>query len=181
MASLIEIQAQANDAVALLAAIDPDDTDSLALLEEQITALAQDAAAKVDQWYAFLKRMEAESGLNREVAQEHAARAQAIDNFIDRLKKRLVEANAVGILPEKMEGRTKAIRFQNNSQPSVTVDPEVSLAELECSREWHRFVRTTLEIDKKAVIEAAKAGEPLPPGITVHTGRHVRFTIKRSK
>lgn len=59
-------------------------------------------------------------------------------------------------------------RIQRNSNPTVKFTGDVDMLE-------GRFKRITVEVDKKAILEAFKREEQVPDGVSVEYGDHLRM------
>ncbi len=110
-------------------------------------------------------------GLAAEAEEERLARLrQSRQNAAKKLKGYLHHCLERAGRP-RVEGPGFKVRLQTSSTPSVTKLPPVgSLPE--------RFLKplpTDREIDRRALVEAYKAGEPLPEGVEIEKGKHVQI------
>lgn len=114
------------------------------------------------------------------------ASAEAADKEISRLRAHAAtDLNAANGIKEYIRlhmervGQTKVetplikVRIQRNSVPSVSV----SSPSLEVGEEVPvRYQRVSITLDRKQVVDDWKAGTPLPEGITVEVGAHLRIS-----
>jgi len=123
---------------------------------ENICALAISSEAMADACKAQIER------LNR--------LAQAAQNRSRRLKEYVIgclEAQGRTSVDTEIFGK---VRIQA-SPPGVMID--CSMADLP---EEYRKIKTTVEPDKQAILAAAREGKPLPRGITIYQGKHLRHS-----
>lgn len=122
---------------------------------------------------------------------EQLTTAEAISAEIERLtaRKKAMERAAAGLkgylhammervgIP-KVNGLLVTVQVQKNA-PSVRGELDADhLEAMHGSALWHRFVRripATYALDKKAVLDAAKAGAEIPRGLVVEQGTSLRI------
>jgi hypothetical protein len=98
-----------------------------------------------------------------------AALRKARENGADRLKRYLRDCMVV-TGTKKIESGAFNIGLQA-SPPSVTCMLDAS----ELPERFVRVIPETREVDKKALIDAYKAGEEIPTGVIVENAMHVRI------
>lgn len=69
-----------------------------------------------------------------------------------------------------VSGALYSVRVQKNSQPSVTVDVPV-----EKLPGWCQNIKVNVTANHTAIVEAWKAGGPVPQGVRIETGTHLRI------
>lgn len=115
--------------------------------------MARNVMAAVEARRAEAKRLTNEAATGQRVAEWLKAYAKS---YLESVGKTKVETPLGGA------------RIQKNSQPSVTYagDP---------ARLPEAFVVRTLTFSASRALEALKAGEPIPEGVAVETGTHLRW------
>lgn len=94
------------------------------------------------------------------------------ESELNTMKKGLLHLNSLGLIPDYLLGKTKAIEIRQNSRPKVTLNL------LPSDRDFptrFRYQRTEWLADKDAIVAAHEAGEDLSAIATVETGYQVRF------
>ena len=138
--------------------------------EKQFDSLQMDFTEKVKSIALSIQ----EASATAEAAKSERLRIQDIEDAandkIRRLKRYLL--NAMQSLGQtRVDANIVKVRIQRNSQPTVVVESMPSDLP-----EWAKRVKVIVEPDAKALAEAASKGEPLPDGVTVYTGSHVRIS-----
>lgn len=135
-------------------------------VEAQFDALAMTQADKVDAlvclYHEAVKRQQmvkAEVDRLAQLAQVHA-------NQADRYKKYLEQCLRVAGL-ERMDGLHGMVWLQNSPAKVNVACPIESLPS--------QFVRVSYDVDKTALAEWAADKKPLPEGVTITQGQHVRI------
>lgn len=170
--TLYDATAELNAAFELLAETEGELTPEVeALLTEagaNFDAKAERVALRVNERLALAAAVGAEADrlTKRQAALEREAKA---------LKQYLLrELSAAG--RAAVEGTLATIRVQSSSPAVRAALTEAELRELAASRPaLVRVVPETVALDSRAVLAAAKAGEPLPAGVTVERGTYVRI------
>jgi hypothetical protein len=124
----------------------------------------------------------AASYLNLEIDQWQAKKAKLMemcDAIITRkefelnaMKEGLLRLNSLGLIPDYLLGKTKAIEIRQNSRPRVTLNLPPSDRDFPTR---FRYQRTEWLADKDAIVAAYEAGEDLSAIATVEIGYQVRF------
>jgi hypothetical protein len=120
--------------------------------------------------------------LNLEINEWQAKKAKLIemcDAIISRkeselnaMKEGLLRLNSLGLIPDYLLGKTKAIEIRQNSRPKVTLNLPPSDRDFPTR---FRYQRTEWLADKDAILAAHEAGEDLNAIATVEIGYQVRF------
>ena len=141
--------------------------------------IPDEALAELDTLTQTLQeKVEAYCQIREEAESRIAARTAVIDrlkaanatdwNLSERLKARLFEAMQIAGTP-KIKTDLFSVWIQK-SPPALDVPADLDPAELP-----PRFQRVRVEIDRAKLMDAHKAGETLPVGVTVTQGRHLRI------
>jgi hypothetical protein len=136
-------------------------------IEALMNALDVTTTEKVEKIALVVLRKKSEAKAIKEQADRLAARAKARENAATHLVDYLSRVmQSVG--KDKIEGTLATVAFQKNP-PSVVADLSrdrlEDLYETGCSLVL--LTPATHTLDKKAVLAAAKAGQPLPGGIEI--------------
>jgi hypothetical protein len=94
------------------------------------------------------------------------------ESELNAMKEGLLRLNSLGLIPDYLLGKTKAIEIRQNSRPKVTLNLPP------CDRDFptrFRYQRTEWLADKDAIVAAYEAGEDLSAIATVEIGYQVRF------
>jgi len=182
--SLREIEAEQSALLASLDEVDLEDEGALTLFNQRLEALARDGAAKVDAVGQFIKRMEAHQAYHADLAKMHSDEAKVTETFIKGLKAHFTYLYETNQLPAKLEGDAMELRFQRNSQPSVScdVDQETLRAWMAEDPELVDEV-VTYALNRKEVVKRFKMNEEttMPIDIMVHQGHHMRINARKGK
>lgn len=133
-----------------------------------LDALELDEAAKVESYCKLIRTLEARAKMRRDEAKRLAESAASDERLTENLKNRLI-AHLDRTHKTKTEAGVFTVRVQANSCPSVLATPPA-----EELPELYRVVK--LDVNRKALAEAFKQGDTLPPGVIVETGRHLRIS-----
>lgn len=136
-------------------------------LEERLAAVQGGIEERTDAICAVVQRLTRAAEAAKAEADRLTALARSRQNSADRLKRYLLD-RLTDIGREKVETNRFVVRVQQNGRPSIAweLDPELLPAELQ---------RVTVALDGTAAYERWKRGEPLPPGMEVTVGRHLRI------
>lgn len=136
-----------------------------------LDALGLDRHEVIAGLVATIRNDEAEAtAIETEIARLKAMAAPRW-NRVERLKQHIFQSmKAHG--EQKIDlGPLGKPRIQTNGgRPAIKIDPSVDVAKLPVE-----FQRITIELDKERVLAAHKAGEPIPDGITLERGEHLRI------
>lgn len=136
-------------------------------VENQIDALEIERSAKIEGCCHAIRNLEAEEAMLKIESDRFIKRAQVAANAAKRLKD-YIQTNL------ELAGETKAdaglfkVRIQQNGQPSVVFDGDPE----NLPEEWQK---TTVGLNNKFAVEAWKNGTPLPAGVSVVKGFHLRI------
>lgn len=120
---------------------------------QRICLMRQNLSREADKFKAEIDRL--------------AAREKTLRTSADSLKRYLhVQLDRSG--RASMEAGTFRLRIQANTQPSVSVG--MAAADLP-----PRFQRVTVEANRKALLEAWRSEEALPPAVEIMVGHHLRI------
>lgn len=174
--SLRELAVTASDLNAALSTA-ADDNEFLKTCQEYITDATTD---KVDGYSFVAAYLEADIAAWQEKKQKLL---ELVDKILHRkqrelelLKSSLLKLHQVGLIPSKLDGKTRTITIQA-SPPKVThlrIPPDSPEFP-----EQFREVRVEYKINAKALIEAWKAGEDISTFANIEQGTHVRFRHKQ--
>lgn len=151
-------------------------------IEELLAKVEGDFDAKVERIALLVREKEAAAHAAKATADaiiEEAMRHRKHAGVLDRgaaslkeyLRSQMVQADRL-----KVERPLARVRVQKNSSPAVrsTLD-ESALAALYCDDDSLVSRKVTYAIDTKAAVDRAKRKEPLPAGVSVEYGSHVRI------
>lgn len=131
-------------------------------VEAQLDALALALPEKVDnicrliqEWRGQAVRFKDEAERLADIADKHAKQAERLKKYV---RDCLLSAGM-----RTLDTEFFRLRIQNNP-PSADCGGEPT----------EEFSRVKVEWDKKAIVEAWKAGKPMPEGVLVTTGCHLR-------
>lgn len=127
------------------------------LMDEYLNELAEQEAGKVDNFAGFVKRQAGIAEAVKKEADRLAAKAKAINNKIDSLKRRYVEImRSHGI--KKVSGNVYSIGVRENAKVEV-----VNLDKLvQDNNPLYVKTEITYKPDKMAIKEAIKGGVEVP-------------------
>jgi hypothetical protein len=94
------------------------------------------------------------------------------ESELNAMKEGLLRLNSLGLIPDYLLGKTKAIEIRQNSRPKVTLNLPP------CDRDFpirFRYQRTEWLADKDAIVAAYEAGEDISAIANVEIGYQVRF------
>jgi hypothetical protein len=94
------------------------------------------------------------------------------ESELNAMKEGLLRLNSLGLIPDYLLGKTKAIEIRQNSRPKVTLNLPPSDRDFPTR---FRYQRTEWLADKDAIVAAHETGEDLSAIATVEIGYQVRF------
>lgn len=147
-------------------------------LEELLAELDGDADAKIERVALFVREQLAEAEMVKVEEQRLAARRKAREKAAESLKAYLHrEMERLG--KTTVKGRLATVAFQKNP-PSVRGDvaPETLRAWWTASGDNAGFIRYTapsFALDRRVVLDAFKAGQSIPDGLTVEQDLSLRI------
>jgi hypothetical protein len=145
-----------------------DDGELSAEAEARLNDLQLALPEKVDAILRFVEQCQADATARETTAKRLADLARADRGKADRLKRYVLDClRRLDI--QRIDTALFKVSVCKNGQPSVKVAEGVDLADLPA--EYHRL---RLELDREKVLQDAKAGWPLPNGLSVETGFHLR-------
>lgn len=121
---------------------------------------------KVERCVLYIRNLEATAQAAKDEAGRLALLASGRQKAADGLKAYVKQELERAKRP-KVETDLIVARIQKNSTPSVTCTVDVGALPL-------NYVRITKSLDARAVLEAWKAQTPLPEGVSVEVGTHLR-------
>jgi GNAT superfamily N-acetyltransferase len=158
-------------------------------IEELLAQAEGDFDAKAERVALFVREREAEAAaakaqadaIKRIAVEPHLRRAATAERMVESLKeylkRELIAAGGDEKTPRVVKGKTvKTIRLQKNSQPSV----ESTLTETDLARiakgDDADLVKVQYVLDRAAAVARFNMGTPLPDGVKVKVGSHVRIS-----
>lgn len=157
-----------HNAIRLIVADTPPDGELTDQQLDAIDRLSIDFETKADGYCSLYKEFTAEADAIEAEAKRMAARAESKRNEGQRLRERLAL-----VMTNLGQPKVKTKRFTcwlQANPPSVKIGCPV-----EDLPDEFRRVKTVIEADKKAMIEASEAGKELPSGCEVVRGQHLRI------
>lgn len=142
--------------------IAPESLEALATLEMALED-------KVDACCRVMRSYEARAAAFKEEAERlhvHQTRAEANAKRLKEYVKGVLDQLGM----KKVETPLFSVRVQANP-PTVKLDDNYDAADLP-----EEFKRIKIEVNKTAILEVAKAGGTLPPGVEVVRGSHLRVS-----
>ncbi|MGN6111264.1 MAG: siphovirus Gp157 family protein [Kofleriaceae bacterium] len=139
--------------------------------------LEGDIAEKVERWALWIQARSAEAAAIREEEQRLAARRRAIENAVERSKTELQRQLELA-QRDKVQGLLCTVALQNNPKSLRGDLDDHAIRNLAMMPEFASIVRHVperYELDRRAVLELAKAGQPIPVGLEVMQTRSLRI------
>lgn len=134
----------------------------------KIGQLELEFADKVDNMCRLIRSILAEAEARRYEADRLYALACRGDRQAETIKSYLMfEMGRLNC--HKLRTEIFNVRVQSNSKPSVSFDGDVDEIPAE-------YVKITKELNKSAIVEAARDGKELPPGVSLSVGSHLRIS-----
>lgn len=144
--------------------------EQLSGLEAQFRVMLQESTAKVEAAAKVVKALVAERDFAKEEAERLSERAAAVDRNIKRLQDLMLYA-----VDTAFNGKVKTPLFSIWGQTSAEtikfdVAPDCDLMKLPAT-----FVRVTADLNRKALAEAFKQGQPIPDEVIAIPQAGTRF------
>lgn len=140
----------------------------------ELLAFAEDQfEASVERWAQKIRSLTLEAQAAQEEADRIAHIAKTKTNTVTGLKsylKRMLEIRQV----QKIQFPTIRVRIQANSAPAVTATSETVIETLYAQGSELIKRKETFDLDRDKILALVAANEPLPEGITVARGTHLR-------
>lgn len=140
-----------------------------------------DFTEKAERVALFIRELLLSAKAVAEEAARLTARAKHLDKSAEALKHYLL-LNLQRAETKKVEGKLVTVRVQASPaavQHALT-DAELqrlyTLGTIDGAHQLVRRVPETFRLDAKAVVEAEALGEPIPAGVTITRGQHVRIS-----
>jgi imidazolonepropionase-like amidohydrolase len=150
------------------------DDGELELSEADIQSLHNQLRSKPDSIRYVIDDLDDQGKRHRVYAREHADKARAIENSIERLKKYVVSAmQNAGF--EKMSGDEWQVSLLKSESVEIVGEPNEVVRS-----SYPDFVKTKYEWSLSSVKDAIKAGVPVAFA-TLNTKYSPRFTVKKGK
>jgi hypothetical protein len=136
-------------------------------LETHLEAIDLADSTKVQSYCHLIRnldaRAEAKRAESRRLAESSAKDVRAVDRLKARLHEHLGRTDRTSI-----DAGVFTVKLIRNSVPSVKYDGDPRSLP-------HQLVRLECALDREAVLKTWRAGHPLPEGITVTQGAHLRI------
>lgn len=158
--------------------LDSEDGELTPDMERALDGAVADFGQKVEQVAFVIRELKAEAKAINDEAERIAQRARRRDKAAARLTAYLQGQLERADVP-KVERPLVTVRLQRNSAPTVrhAFTPE-QVTDLYLDEGWRPFVRVipqTCQLDTQAVVAAWKQKQPIPEGVEVVVGHHVRI------
>lgn len=144
-------------------------------LAELLAQVEGDFATKAERVALFARELAATGKAIKEEEERLRARRKSMESTVDGLK-RYLEMNMLIAEKMRVDGKLVTLRIQKNP-PHVEgerTQEDLQMLYLLKSR-FVAVIPATYRLDAKAVIEAWKAGESIPVGLTVSQGASLRI------
>lgn len=146
--------------------------DELAELLSHVEGSFNEKAERVA---LFIREMLATGKAIKEEEERLRDRRKSFENASDRLK-RYLEANMLQAEKMRIDGKLVTLRIQlNNPSVCCELDEEQIAALYQIMPLMVKRIPESFVLDKKAVLELHKLGEPLPAGIEIERGASLRI------
>jgi hypothetical protein len=136
-------------------------------LEAELDALGEEFDRKAEFVAMLIREAKLEADKWKAEEERVSSRRRSLDRRAEGLTRYLHEQmTAMG--RDKIPGDLLTVAIQRNSQPTVSFDREPH---------WlpEEYRRVEFRMDAKKIREDHEAGKPLPEGIHIHHGTHVRI------
>ena len=137
-------------------------------VEAQLDQLAIDRMRKIEGCCQAYLNLQAEAEMLKAERDRFAKRAQSASNAAHRLKDYL-KGDLERLGETKIIAGLHTVRIQRNSQPSVKFDGDPKTLP-------EHLQKVTVDIDRKIAVNLHKEGIPLPEGVRVDIGSHLRIS-----
>jgi hypothetical protein len=136
-------------------------------LEAQLDALSEEFESKAEYIAMLIREAKLEADKWRAEEERVSNRRRSLDRRAEGLT-RYLHTHMTAMGKDKIPGQLLTLALQRNSQPTVAFDREAH---------WlpEEYRRVKFEMDAKRLREDYEAGKPLPEGVTIHHGTHVRI------
>jgi len=152
--------------------MEPDENGEIGITDEQLEAyldLKSGSALKAQNTVHFIRNLESRSESVDSEIKRLTVYKRTCENAVKRIKEYALfclQGAGLKFIGEK----PFSINRQKNSQPAVIVPDGLDLST------WDdRFKKVTVEPNKKAILEAWKAEEPIPANVEIFEGEHIRI------
>lgn len=137
--------------------------------QAQLDALEGDLAAKAEAIARVVRNLVASEAARKVEAARLALAADADRRRADWLKRYLMDQlQRLGLT--RIDAGVFRVRVQRNSQPAVSCAVPLDKLPPDLVRR-----KETLDLDREAILAAVREGLPLPEGVRVETGTHLRI------
>ncbi len=136
-------------------------------LFDEMQALDMALEHKIDACCRVVRQLEAEHELYKRESERLAAKAATSKTNVQKLKAYML-ANLQTMKLRRCDTPLFKV-WQHPSPKSVKVEADPKSLPPE-------FQKTTIEVNKAALMEAFESGQPLPQGVTVESGTHLRIS-----
>lgn len=141
-------------------------------IEAALNAAESDFATKAERVALFIRELQSNAKAVKEEATRLTARAAQYERTAEGLKHYLQREMERVEIP-RVDGKLISVRLQKSPPSVVSSLSEDALREIPAA--YVAIVPESYRINAKQVIEAWKDGRPLPAGIEVVQGQHLRF------
>jgi len=142
-------------------------------LADLIDKSALDFAKKVEAVALFIRELEGTKAGSKAEADRLAARVKTLEHSVTGLKAYLEQQMGRADVP-KLQGHLCSVSRQKNSTPSLRAVPDVALLPAEFVRTFEPVTPPPVA-DREKLVAAFKAGAPLPAGVEITVGYHIRI------
>lgn len=181
--SLAQINNDIRELTEILGDLDTYDPEAQTFVEEELRKRIAQRGIKVDAVVYFLKSLEQRAAFQQEMADLHAKAAKQLGNAIQRTKDYFVYLYESEQIEKSIKGVSAEIRFQSNSQLSVSYtvdDSQEYLKQLYLSGTAddlvEQEVRFSYKLKKDGLKQRMEEGR-VPSGIIARIGSHMRTKI----
>lgn len=145
-------------------------------IEALLTEAQEAFDTKVERVALFVRELLATAAAVKVERERLAALEKSYTNGAENLKGYLLRQMQRAEVA-KVDGTLAKVRVQN-SPPSVqsTLDADTLRAAFDAGQEWVIEVPASYRLDTNIIKAYAKDGTPLPEGVTVEVGQHVRIS-----
>lgn len=138
-------------------------TDDLAASLDSLEGAFEDKVENVLKYQA--SQAAAAGAVGKEICrlsslqESYTRRADSLKDYVFRSMKSLGR--------DKVQGKLFTVWIQKNGRPSIELEADVDIPEY--------YKRTKVEFDSQLAYQEWKAGTPMPPGVKVTQGSHLRI------
>ena len=148
-------------------------TPEIADLWEQLSGQTDE---KIERWGLWLRGQTLQAELIKAEEERLTARRKAIENAVKRGKDGL-QFHMKRLGRDTVKGKLLTVALANNP-PSVKGEVDAAALwgdEDNAFRALIKYVPESFVLDRRAVLDAFKAGQPIPAGLTVEQGQSLRI------